>query len=71
MDSDDVQSCQFFSNDLKRPEMTSNNLAKPNTKTESTVKRTSNKKTKNIPKAGSVHENFEINDEFFRWIFSE
>ena len=38
--------------------MTSNDLAKPNTKTKS------NKRNKNISKSGSVHENVEINEHY-------
>ena len=41
---------------LKRTQMTSNDLVKHNTK--------SNKRTKNILKAGFVQENFEINDKY-------
>ena len=44
--------------------MTSNDLANPETTTESTVKRTSNKRNKNIPKAGSLQVNVEINDNY-------
>ena len=46
--------------DLKRPQLTSSDLVTP----ETTVKRTSNKKKKNILKAGSVHENVEINEHY-------
>ena len=52
------------SNDFKRPQMTSNVVAKPETNTKSTVKRASNKRNRNILKAGSMHENIEISDEF-------
>ena len=44
--------------------MTSNDLAKPETKTKSTVKRMSNKRNKNIPKAGSLQGNVELNDKY-------
>ena len=44
--------------DLKRPKMTSNDVAKPETNTKS------NKRNKNVLKVGSVHENIEINDEY-------
>ena len=47
-----------------RPQLTSNDLAKHGTDTESIVERTSNKRNKNILKAGSVHENVEINGEY-------
>ena len=50
--------------DLKRPQLISIDLVKPNTNTESIVKHTSIKKNENILRAGSVHENFEINDKF-------
>ena len=40
--------------DLKIPQMTSNDLVKADTNTESIIKRTSNKRDKNIPKDGSV-----------------
>ena len=49
--------------------MTSNDLAKPETKKESTVKSASSKRNKNIPIAGSVHENIEINAEILDEIF--
>ena len=42
--------------DVKRPQMTSNDLKTTQTK--------SNKKNKNILKAGSVQENFEINEHY-------
>ena len=42
---------EMSSNEFKRPQMTSNDLAKP----EANVKKTSNKRNKNILKAGSVH----------------
>ena len=51
-------------NDLKRPQLTSNEIVKPDTNTESIIKRTSNKKNGNLLKAGSVHENVEINDNY-------
>ena len=44
--------------------MTSNDLPIHETITESTVKRKSNRQNKNIPKAGSVHDNIEINDQY-------
>ena len=44
--------------------MTSNDLGKPETNTEAIVKRTSNKRNKNILKAGSVHENIEFSNEY-------
>ena len=40
--------------------MTSNDLVKP----EAIVKNTSDKRNKNILKAGSVHENIENNDKY-------
>ena len=45
---------------LNGPQNTSNDLAKP----ESIVRNTSNKRNENFLKAGSVHENIEINDKF-------
>ena len=45
-------------NDLKRPQMTSNDFVKPSTNNKS------NKRNKNILKAESVHENIEINDKY-------
>ena len=59
------------SNDIKRPRMTPNNLAKPETKIDSTVKRTSNKRNKNILKAGSVLENIEVTDDYLDEILHE
>ena len=47
---------------LKRPQMTQNDLVKPETNTEATVKRTSNKK--NFLKDGSVRETIQINVEY-------
>ena len=44
--------------DLKRPQMTSNDINKPKTNTKS------KKKYKTFPKSGSVHENIEINDHY-------
>ena len=44
--------------DVKRPEMTSNDLELIQTKTRA------NEKNKNIVKAGSVHKNIEINDQY-------
>ena len=43
--------------DFKRPQLTSNDLVKPESNTKS------NKKNKNVVKSGFVHENIEINDE--------
>ena len=43
--------------DLKRPQMTSNDLVKPETNTKS------EKKNKTILKGGSIHETIEINDQ--------
>ena len=48
--------------------MTSNDIAKPDTNTKLTVKRTSNQRNKNILKADSVHKNIEINDEYLEEI---
>ena len=48
--------------DLERLEMTSNGLAKPETNTEATAKRTSNKRNKNYLKGGSLHKAIENND---------
>ena len=42
--------------DIKRPQMTSNDLDKPDTNTKS------NKRNKNILEVGSVHENIENNE---------
>ena len=50
--------------DFKRPQLTSNDFVKPDTNTESIIKRTSNKKNKNILEAGSAHEKIEINDKY-------
>ena len=50
--------------DLKSPQMTSNDRVKPDTNTESTIKRTPNKRNKSTLKAGSVHEKTEINDKY-------
>ena len=50
--------------DLKRPQMNQNNLAKPDTNTESINKRASIKKNQNIVKAGSMHGNIETNDKY-------
>ena len=44
--------------------MTSNDLDKLDTQTESFIKRTSDEKVKNILKAGSVQGNVEINDKY-------
>ena len=44
--------------DVEWPQMTSNGLKTTQTNTKS------NKKNKNIPKGGSVHENIEINDQY-------
>ena len=49
--------------------MSSNGLAKPETNTKAIVKRTSNKRSKNNLKAGSVHKNIEINDKYLDEIF--
>ena len=49
--------------DVQRRQMISNVLAKPDTNTESTIQRTSNKRNKNFLKVGSMHQNIEINDE--------
>ena len=43
--------------DIKRPQLTSNDIAEPNTNTKF------KKRNKNILKAGSMEENVEINDE--------
>ena len=50
--------------DLKSPQLNSNDLVKFDTNRESIVKRTSNKRNKNFLKAGCVHENFEVNDNY-------
>ena len=50
--------------DLKRPQMTTNVVAKPETNTEGTVKRTSKNGNKNIFKGGSLNRDIEINDEY-------
>ena len=49
--------------ELRRPQLTSNEFVKPNTNTEFILKRTSNKKNKNIPIAKSVNVKNEINDK--------
>ena len=54
-----------WSDDLKRPQMTSNYFVKPDITLEYTVKRTFNKRNKNNSKAASVHDNIEITDEFW------
>ena len=56
-------------NELNRPQMTSNDLAKPDTNTEPTVKRTSNRKNKNSLKGGSMHDNVEVDDEYLDEVF--
>ena len=43
--------------DLKRPQMTSNDFAQPETNTKS------NRRNKKVPKGGSPHGNVEIDDE--------
>ena len=48
--------------------MTLNYIAKPDTNTESTVKRISNERNKNVLKCGSVHENIEINEKYLEKI---
>ena len=65
----DVQRRKMTSIDLIRPQMASNDVAKPKTNTKSTCKRASNKRNKNILESGSVHENFEINDEYWMKFF--
>ena len=50
--------------ELKTPQKTSNDLAKHDTNTESTVKPTSDKRKNDIPKGGPVHENIGINDDY-------
>ena len=52
------------SKDLKGPQMTPNGYVKPDTKTKATIKRTSIERNRNILKAGSMQENFEINHEY-------
>ena len=47
------------SKDFKRPQMTSNDLVKPDTSSKS------NKGNKDVLKVGSVHENIEINEHYF------
>ena len=48
--------------DLKRPQMTSNDLKRPQSTSCENVKSPKNKK--NIVKAGSVHDNVEINKHY-------
>ena len=48
--------------DVQRHEMTSNDLGKPETNREPTVEHTSNRRNKNILKAGSVQGKIENND---------
>ena len=48
--------------------MTSDDLTKPKTNTESTVKRISNRRNKNSFKFGSMHENVRTNDEYLEEI---
>ena len=54
---------QLSLNELKIPQMTSSDLAKPETNTEAIAKRTYYKRNENILKTGSVNENIGINDE--------
>ena len=54
--------------DLKRPQMTSSDLVKPDTIRESIIKCRSNKRNKNILMAGSMHENIDINDKILNEI---
>ena len=49
--------------DLKRPQTTSNDLKRPQSTSNENVKPCENKK-KNIVKAGSVHDNVEINQHY-------
>ena len=55
--------------DIRRPQLTSNDLAKPNTNTKTIIKRTSNRRNKKIIKSGSVQENVESNDEYLDEFF--
>ena len=52
--------------DLKRPQMSSNDLKRPQSISESSFETNteSNKKNKNVLKAGSVRENIEINNQY-------
>ena len=50
--------------DLKGHQLTSSELVKPETKTESFMKRTSFKKNKKFREAGYVQESIEINDKY-------
>ena len=50
--------------DLKRPQSTSNDLVKPDTITESIIKRTFKKKNKILLETGSVHGIIENNDNY-------
>ena len=54
--STDFNNVSLHEPDVKRPQMTSNDLKTTQTK--------SNKKNKNILKAGSVQENIEINEQY-------
>ena len=51
--------------DVKRRQMTSNDLKSSQTNTKS------NKKNKNVLKAGSIHENFETNDQYLNEILDD
>ena len=64
----DLERLQRTSNDLKRPQTTSKDNGQPDINTESTVKHASNKRNKNILKAGSVHEIIEIHDKYLNEI---
>ena len=55
--------------DLKRPQLTSNDLVKPDTNTEFIIKRTSNKRNKSVLKAGSAHEIVEFIEKYLDKIF--
>ena len=49
--------------DLKRPQMTSNDLKRPQSTSKQNFKSSENKKKNNV-KAGSVHDNVEINEHY-------
>ena len=60
----DLEGPHWNSNDLKTPQMTSYDLTKPDTNTDSSAKHTSDKKNRIILKAGSMRGSIEIIGEF-------
>ena len=51
--------------------MSSNDLVNPDTDTEAIVKRISNKGKESVLKAGSIHENIEIDERYLNEILEE